>query len=87
MAKIYNRADFLILKSLIKAEEKGDVIIYYDYGKLNKVGSPVYNPWENLTPILLPLIVSFCLIFFIGILNSVLLITLSAVYFAKIHNI
>ena len=40
--------------------------IYLDTSKLNRPTSPVYNPWENLLPLLIPLLVGLVLIITVG---------------------
>ena len=51
-----SKADLLIYKALNKAIEKDQLRIYLDYGKINRPGSPVYDAWENLLPVLTPVL-------------------------------
>lgn len=53
----------LIYKALNRAIENDRLRIYLDYGKINRLGSPVYDPWECLLPILVPVLVGLLLIF------------------------
>lgn len=73
--KKINKADLLKYKALHRVISQDKTIIYYDYEKLNRTGSPIYSPWENLIPILFPLFIGFGLVFFVGIFISLLVIT------------
>ena len=66
-----NKADLLIYKAFNKALEQNLLRLYLDTAKINRPNSPVYNPWENLLPLLIPLIVGVILIFVVGILFGV----------------
>ena len=74
-------------KALLKAIEKDKLRIYFDYIKLNRPGSKVYNPWECLLPVLVPafigllLIVAFNIIF--GLFFIVVMVTICTYYFRK----
>ena len=57
-----SKADTLIYKALNRAIENDRLRIYLDYGKINRPGSPVYDPWECLLPILVPVLVGLLLI-------------------------
>src|SRR5574344_581609 len=67
MQKI-NKADVLKYKALQKAIEQNKLRIYVNYDKLNRAGSPVYNPWEVLLPILTPVLLGILLIVYVGVL-------------------
>lgn len=69
-----NKADRLIYNALRKAIEQDKLRIYLDYGKINRPNSPVYNPWECLLPILIPVLLGLILIVFAGILFGLLFI-------------
>ena len=58
-----SKADMLIYKALNRAIENDRLRIYLDYDKINRPGSPVYDPWECLLPILVPVLVGLLLIF------------------------
>lgn len=62
-----SKADMLIYKALNRAIENDRLRIYLDYGKINRPGSPVYDPWECLLPILVPVLVGLLLIFSVGV--------------------
>lgn len=63
-----SKADCLIYKALNKAIEKDQLRIYLDYGKINRPGSPVYDVWENLLPVLTPVIIGLILILTVSII-------------------
>lgn len=69
-----NRADKLTYHALQKAISQDKLRIYLDYGKINKPQSPVYNPWECLLPILVPILVGLILIVSVGIIFGLLFI-------------
>ncbi len=68
MAKRVNKADALVFKALQRAITEDKLNICLISSKINVVGSPVYNPWENLFPILLPVLFGLLLIGLVGIL-------------------
>lgn len=47
-----NKADILKFKALIKALDSEKVKFVVDYNVLHKPGSPIYNPWDALLPLL-----------------------------------
>ena len=57
-----NKADLLVYKAFSKAIEQNLLHIYLDTGKINRPTSPIYNPWENLLPILIPILIGLLLI-------------------------
>ena len=57
-----NKADLLIYKAFSTALQQNLLRLYLDTSKLNRPTSPVYNPWENLLPLLIPMIVGVILI-------------------------
>ena len=72
--KQHNRADELTYHALVKAVEADKLRIYLDYGKINRPLSPVYNPWETLLPILLPILLGLILIIGVGVIFGLLFI-------------
>ena len=72
--KQHNRADELTYHALVKAIEADKLRIYLDYGKINRPLSPVYNPWETLLPILLPILLGLVLIIGVGVIFGLLFI-------------
>lgn len=75
MVKRINKADKLVFKALQKAVEEDKLHICLINSKINVPGSPVYNPWENLLPILIPVLAGLLLIWLSGILWGVVFMT------------
>lgn len=67
-----NRADMLTFHALQKAVETDKLRVYLDYGKVNRPLSPIYNPWECLLPILIPVLISLLLIVAVSIVFGLL---------------
>ena len=82
-----SKADNLIYKALRTAIEKNQLRLYLDYGKINRPGSPVYDVWENLLPVLTPVIIGLILILtvsiFFGLAFIVAMILVYITYFKK----
>lgn len=68
MTKRINKADSLVFKALQKAVAEDKLHICLISSKVNVPGSPVYNPWESLLPVLLPVLCGLVLIGAVGIL-------------------
>lgn len=64
--KIYNRADELVFHALKKAFAENKIHLCLVESKINRPSSPVYNPWEVLLPILVPVILGLILILAVG---------------------
>lgn len=83
----HSRADTMAFNALQKAVEQDKLRIYLDYGKINRPGSPIYNPWECLLPILVPVMIGLLLIFSVGVLFGLLfiiaMIIVYSTYFKK----
>ena len=84
--KIANRAEMMIYHALTKAVNENKLRIYLDYGKINRPQSPVYDPWETLLPILVPVLLGLILIIFGGVLFGLLFITESYESFMELWN-
>lgn len=82
-----SKADKLIFKALKKAVDEDKLRIYLDYGKINRPSSPVYDPWECLLPILIPVLIGLVLILSVGVffgLSFIVAITfIYSTYFKK----
>ncbi|MCX4349489.1 MAG: hypothetical protein OSJ76_06890 [Alphaproteobacteria bacterium] len=63
-----SKADKLIYKALNKAIEKDQLRLYFDYGRINRPGSPVYDVWETLLPVLTPIIIGLILILTVSVI-------------------
>lgn len=68
MKKTINRADILAFNALQRAVEQDKLRLYLDYGRINRPTSPIYNPWENLLPILVPVLIGLLLILTVGVI-------------------
>lgn len=69
-----NKADALVFKALQRAVEQDRLRIYLDYSKINRPQSPVYDAWECLLPVLVPVIIGLLLIISVGVLFGLLFI-------------
>lgn len=82
-----NKADLLIYKALNKALQEEKIKLYIDFSKINRPGSPIYDPWETLLPILVPSIIGIILILtdniLCGLLFMVGMIIIYINYFKK----
>lgn len=82
-----NKADVLVYKALKTAINQDKLRLYLDYGKINKPQSPVYDPWETLLPILVPVLIGLALIVSVGVIIGLLcigiLVQIFSVYFKK----
>ena len=70
MAKRINKADRMIYKALCKAIAEEKIHLYLISSKVNVPGSPIYNPWECLLPILVPVLLGLILIWAAGIITG-----------------
>jgi hypothetical protein len=68
MTKRVNRADMLIFKALQKAIKEEKLNVCLILSRVNVPGSPIYNPWECLLPILCPILLGLILVWAVGIL-------------------
>lgn len=86
-AKSVNKANILVYKALKTAISQDKLRLYLDYGKINKPQSPVYDPWETLLPILVPVLIGLALIVSVGVIVGLLcigvLVQIFSVYFKK----
>lgn len=86
-----NKADMLVFKALQKAVEQDRLRVYLDYAKINKPQSPVYDPWECLLPILVPVILGLILIIGVGVLFGLLFMVIMILAYStyvkkKVHR-
>lgn len=77
-----NRADKMTFHALQKAVELDKLRIYLDYGRINRPGSPVYDAWECLLPILIPVLIGLMLIICAGVLFGLLFIAAMVVVYS-----
>jgi len=82
-----SKADCLIYKALNKAIEKDQLRLYFDYGRINRPGSPVYDVWENLLPVLTPVVIGLILILSVGVIFGlafiIIMMLIYITYFKK----
>jgi len=64
--KIYNRADEMAFRALKKAIEADKLHLCLVESIINRPMSPIYNPWEALLPMLIPVILGLILILSVG---------------------
>ncbi|MQX35870.1 hypothetical protein [Roseospira navarrensis] len=50
--------DYRLHERLIEAYTANRITIHIDFTRLNRTGSPVFNPWENVVPLLVLLLAS-----------------------------
>ena len=81
--KILNRADLLVFKAFQKAVQEGKIHVCLLQGKINRPSSPVYNPWETLLPVLIPVIIGLVMIIGVGIMFGLLF--MAATTFASLN--
>jgi len=85
--KSVNKANVLVYKALKTAISQDKLRLYLDYGKINRPQSPVYDPWETLLPILVPVLIGLALIVSVGVIVGLLcigvLVQIFSVYFKK----
>lgn len=75
------REDLLIFQGLQRALVENKAQIKIDFKRLNKSGSPFFNPWENILPILVILTLSMSLMIVDNlIMGTIALLVLSVVY-------
>lgn len=70
--KVTSRADELTFSALQKAAAEDKVHICLLTSQINRPSSPVYNPWEVLLPILVPVLLGLTLILMVGPLFGLL---------------
>ncbi|MBQ8661413.1 MAG: hypothetical protein IJ482_03720 [Alphaproteobacteria bacterium] len=81
--KLINRADELTFGALQKAVAEDKVHICLLAGQINRPSSPVYNPWEVLLPILVPVLLGLVLILTVGPMFGLLF--MAALILASTH--
>jgi hypothetical protein len=67
MTKHKNKADLLVFKALQRAVAEDKIHLYLIHSKINVPSSPVYNPWEVVLPILVPVLLGLVLIGLVGV--------------------
>lgn len=80
-AKTFNRVEMLHYKALKKGFEKGRLALKANTAPFNKPDFPLYNPWENLIPLLVPIIIGLVLMFTAGIVLGTVVIVCGAMLY------
>lgn len=75
MVKKINKADRMVFKALQKAIAEDKIHLCLINSKVNVPGSIIYNPWEMLLPILVPVLLGLILIGVVGILVGIAIMT------------
>lgn len=79
MVRHVNKADQMVFKALQKAIAEDKVHLCLISAKVNIPGSPIYRPWECLLPILAPVLLGLILIWAVGILTGIALMTIGII--------
>ena len=77
------KRDRALYARLVESYQADRVGIFVDFDRLNNPRSPVWNPWENITPLLLILIGSLTLMFFVHLLLGTATMGLGVIFY---HN-
>lgn len=76
-----SREEQLIFQGLQRALVEGKARIQINFKLLNRSGSPFFNPWENILPLLAILVISLTVMFIEGLgIGTIVLALLSVVY-------
>ena len=75
------KRDRALYARLIESYHADRVSIFVDFDRLNHPRSPVWNPWENIGPLLLILIASLTLMFFVHLLLGTAAMVLGVIFY------
>tara|TARA_R110000868_G_scaffold49607_6_gene159734 strand:- start:1553 stop:2098 length:546 start_codon:yes stop_codon:yes gene_type:complete len=75
------KRDRALYARLVESYQADRVGIFVDFDRLNNPRSPVWNPWENITPLLLILIGSLTLMFFVHLLLGTATMVLGVIFY------
>ena len=75
------KRDRALYARLVESYQADRVSIFVDFDRLNHPRSPVWNPWENIGPLLLILIGSLSLMFFIHLLLGTATMALGVIFY------
>lgn len=67
--------------ALQRAIRMGKVGVYTDFNQLNRKGSPVYDAWENVAGLLLPILAGLAVLFVGGLLPGTVALALAALLY------
>ena len=76
--KGYDKASLILYDALIKAIKREKIAIVVDVDWIDRVKSPLFNPWETVFPLIVILVISLIIMLFSGLLTgtSVMLVGL-----------
>ena len=85
------KQDLLIYKALRRAIDEDLLRVYLDYSRVSRPTSPVYDPWECLMPILLPVLFGLFLMIAVNLLFGLIIIAASILLYTtyvrkKLHK-
>lgn len=75
------KRDRALYARLVESYQADRVSIFVDFDRLNNPRSPVWNPWENISPLLLILIGSLGLMFFVHLLLGTATMVLGVMFY------
>lgn len=81
MSRIRAR-DQMLHDRLRAAHERNLVSIYTDFPRLNQPQSPVFNPWETVLPLLVPLLLAVVVLFMAGIVPGLVVLVGAVLIYA-----
>lgn len=68
------KRDRALFARLIESYQADRIGIFVDFDRLNRPRSPVWNPWENIAPLLVILIGSLAIMFFMMLLGIAVMV-------------
>ena len=69
------RQDLLIFQGLQRALVEKKAFVKIDFKALNKIGSPFFNPWENVVPLLTILVLSLATMIVDNLMTGTIVLT------------
>lgn len=75
------KRDRALFARLIESYQADRISIFVDFDRLNHPRSPVWSPWENIGPLLIILIGSLGLMFFIHLMLGTLVMLLGVLFY------
>ncbi|MCQ2914033.1 MAG: hypothetical protein MJ247_02430 [Alphaproteobacteria bacterium] len=71
-----SREDILLFQGFQRAIVEQRAFVKIDFKRLNKVGSPFFNPWENFLPLFVLLILAIATMYIVNLTMGTLVMTL-----------
>src|SRR3954468_5469045 len=75
------KRDPALYARLIESYQADRIGIFVDFDRLNHPRSPVWNPWENIAPLLIVLAGSLALMFFVNLLLGTATMVLGVLFY------